>query len=124
MPHYYKTENRVQQECVIHFNNTYPKLRKLLFAVPNGGARSIREGLLLKQTGVTAGVSDLLLMVDGKTTCFELKTEVGHQSKFQKEWQKLVEEHGFDYYIIRSSEQFAEILEYVINNKYHINYKS
>ena len=46
----YKSENRIQQECYMWFHNTYPEYRGLLFAVPNGGARSAIEGKLFKQT--------------------------------------------------------------------------
>lgn len=114
MPHYYKTENRIQQECIIHFHNKYPKLRGCLFAVPNGGARSIREGLLLKQTGVYPGVSDLILLYKEQAWLFELKTEVGHQSKKQKAWEKLMKEQGFEYFLIRDKSLFEEILETII----------
>lgn len=110
----YKSENRIQQECVIHFHNTYPKLRGLLFAVPNGGARSIMEGLLLKKTGVVAGVSDMIFLYKGSAYLFELKTENGYQSDKQINWQKLVQEQGFKYFLIRDVELFATILKTII----------
>lgn len=109
-----KSENRIQQECVMYFHNTYPKLRGCLFAVPNGGARSAREGKLLKETGVWAGVADMLLMYNGVTTCFELKTEIGSQSNKQIRWQRLMEEQGFRYYIIRDIKEFIYHLKQTI----------
>lgn len=39
----------------------YPMLR-WLFAVPNGGKRSLKTASLLKQTGVKPGVPDLMLL--------------------------------------------------------------
>jgi len=110
-----KTENRIQQECVMKFHNTYPKLRGCLFSVPNGGARSIREGLLFKQTGVVAGVSDLILLYDAKAYLFELKNEVGSQSDKQKDWQHLMESQGFTYYLIRDMNTFMQIIDMIIN---------
>lgn len=110
----YKSENRIQQECYMWFHNQYPYLRGLLFAVPNGGARSSREGKLLKDTGVVPGVSDMLLLYDGITTCFELKTEVGEQSQLQVKWEKKVNRHKFNYYIIRNLEQFKLIIKDII----------
>lgn len=107
----YKSENRIQQECCMWFHNEYEQFRGLLFAVPNGGARSSTEGALLKATGVISGVSDLLLMVDTETFCFELKNFYGHQSDNQRKWQKLVEREGFKYYIIRDLKQFQEIVK-------------
>lgn len=110
----YKSENRIQQECVMDFNNKYPGLRGLLFAVPNGGARSSQEGKLLKQTGVVRGVSDLLFMYNTNTFCFELKTEIGEQSSYQSEWQLKVEAQGFKYYLIRTSAIFMAEISYII----------
>jgi hypothetical protein len=110
----YKSENRIQQECVIHFHNTYPELRGLLFAVPNGGARSITEGLLLKKTGVVPGVSDMIFLYKGAAYLFELKTEKGTQSEKQINWQKLVQKQGFKYFIIRSEIEFAAIVKLII----------
>lgn len=39
---------------------------KLLFAVPNGGSRHIREAANLKRQGVTSGVSDVILLIPKK----------------------------------------------------------
>jgi hypothetical protein len=112
----YKSENRIQQECYMWFHNTYPHLRGCLFAVPNGGARSALEGKLFKMTGVVRGVSDMLLMVNGETTCFELKTEVGSQSVYQVAWQKQIESQGFKYFIIRDVNLFKQIVKSILKN--------
>lgn len=106
----YKSEDRIQQECYMWFWNTYPEYRGLLFAVPNGGGRSALEGKILKMTGVYAGVSDMLLMVDTETHCFELKTEIGRQSDKQHAWQRKVEREGFKYYLIRTLLDFQDIV--------------
>lgn len=111
----WKSENRIQQECYMWFHNTYPQYRGLLFAVPNGGARSSTEGKLFKLTGVVAGVSDMLLMINCETFCFELKNEFGYQSDKQKAWQKKVEREGFKYYIIRDLEEFKNIVIPIMN---------
>ena len=113
----HKSENRIQQECVIHFHNTYPHLRGCFFAVPNGGARSIREGALLKKTGVWAGVSDMILLYNAQAYLFELKTVVGKQSNKQIAWQKKMEAQGFQYFIIRSKDVLAGILTQIIKVK-------
>ena len=59
MKYTYKSENRIQQECFMWHWNTYPEQRGLLFHIPNGGARSKREGRLFKDIGVFPGVADL-----------------------------------------------------------------
>lgn len=113
----YKSENAIQQECYMWFHNTYPKLRGCLFAVPNGGARSKIEGRLFKETGLVAGVSDMLFMFKGNTYCFELKTVIGFQSEKQIEWQKVIESQGFNYFIIRDSSLFKSIIKSIIGDE-------
>lgn len=110
----YESEDRLQQKCFVWFWNTYPHLRKLLFAVPNGGARSSREGALLKETGVVAGVSDLILLYNERAYCFELKTIIGKQSDKQEDWQKIVSTQNIPYYIIRNLELFQSIIKNIV----------
>ena len=38
---------------------SYPELRLLCFAVPNGGARHVLEAINLKKTGLTPGIPDV-----------------------------------------------------------------
>lgn len=113
----HKSENAIQQECYMWFHNTFPTLRGCLFAVPNGGARSIIEGKLFKETGVVAGVSDMLLMIKGSTYCFELKTVIGTQSEKQIKWQKTIESQGFKYFIIRDASLFKSIVKSILKNE-------
>lgn len=56
-------ESDLQIKCVQWFRLTYPKLRYLLFSVPNGGLRSLRTAQMLKAEGALAGVSDLILLL-------------------------------------------------------------
>lgn len=53
----------MQRMCVGWFRLQYPAVGKLLFAVPNGGARSRTEAAIMKAEGVTAGVTDLILLL-------------------------------------------------------------
>ena len=66
----------------------YPQL-KLLFAIPNGGARHPVVGAKLKKEGVKAGVPDLFLPVargDSHGLFIELKTANGRPTPIQREW--------------------------------------
>jgi len=109
-----KSEDAIQAECYMWFNNTHKDLRGLLFAVPNGGARSALQGKIFKMTGVVAGVSDMLFMYKGNTFCFELKTNTGTQSEKQQDWEKKVSKHGFQYFIIRDLSTFSQIVNSII----------
>lgn len=109
-------ESLIQQNCVRWFRLQYPKLARLLFAVPNGGARRPIEGKIMKAEGTLAGVSDLLLLYPSKGfhgLCIEMKTPKGRQQPSQKLFQRAVEEYGYKYAICRSFEDFmTEIRAY------------
>jgi hypothetical protein len=106
------SEDQLQQKCVVEFKNNYQiKGLGLIFAVPNGGTRNILEAKKLKLTGQLAGVSDLIVLLRQKTIFFELKAEKGVQSEVQKLFESNVKKLGFEYHIIKSLEQFKNILE-------------
>lgn len=114
-----RKESRIQQMCVGWFRMQYPQIANLLFSVPNGGSRILREAVTLKKEGVVAGVSDLILLfpsMDYHGLCIEMKTDekTSRQSKSQKEWQQLVESAGYKYIICRNFDDFeSEIKIYL-----------
>ena len=111
-------ESKLQQTCVRWFNFQYPKLRGILFAVPNGGARDAVTGRILKAEGVVAGVADLILLMPNKQhncLCIEMKTEKGRQQASQKEWQAKIEAVGGKYIICRSFDEFKKAINEYIN---------
>lgn len=112
-----KSEDRIQQECVMWFRMTYPDYAKCLYSVPNGGYRNSREVVKLKQTGLTAGVADLHLAVKGEMIFIELKTLKGRQSQAQKEWQELMESQGFEYIVARTLEVFVHKVTEIMSSK-------
>lgn len=106
-------ESGMQRSCKQWFDLQYPKLSRLCFAVPNGGARNSREAAIMKAEGVTAGVADMLLLVPRHgygCLCIEFKTKDGRQSDSQREWQATTESHGNKYVVIRSLEQFVTVV--------------
>ena len=106
------TEDQLQQQIIIWFKNEYQMHGKgLIFSVPNGGTRNMLEAKKLKQTGAMAGVSDLIVLLKGKCLFVELKIEKGIQSEVQKEFERRVTVLGFKYYIIRSLDEFKNLIE-------------
>ena len=126
-------EHNLQCACVKWFAYQHPELQGLLFAVPNGGARSKATAGKLKAEGVVAGVADLILLVpkfivvhaennaDGVEChvdlatltcglCIEMKTSKGRQSPEQKEWQAKVEAHGYKYAVCHSLDEFINTI--------------
>ena len=76
--------------------------RFFVFAVPNGGNRDAKTGAYLKDEGVMAGVSDLIIMHDGRIVFVEVKTDTGRQKPTQVAFQQAVEAEGHEYLIWRS----------------------
>lgn len=110
------TESNLQRQCVEWFRRQYRSHAMMLFAVPNGGGRSKVEAGIMKAEGVTAGVSDLILLEARGSygaLCIEMKTKKrgSRQEKSQKEWQAVAEEFGNKYVIVRSLEEFMKVVK-------------
>lgn len=115
-----KDEEILQKACVTWFDYQYPHLQKLLFAVPNGGSRHKLEAINLKKQGVRAGISDLIFLYPSfrySFLCIELKTIKGKQSDEQKQFETLIDGQTQGHYVvIRSFEEFKEIIEdHIVN---------
>lgn len=78
-----------EQSQVVSWARFYSRLHpelKILYHVPNGGARDKREGANLKMSGVLAGVPDLVLPVSRKGfhhLYIEMKVEPNKPTKTQ-----------------------------------------
>ena len=98
-------EDRIQQAIVGWLRVVLPPTA-LVFAIPNGGARSKATAGILKATGVRAGVSDLLVIVPGvpRLICAEVKTAKGRLTPEQRDFGALVEGAGHVFVVWRSVE--------------------
>ena len=86
------TEHEEQRELVRWFRQTWPGVR--IFAIPNGGQRSLAAAARLKVEGVSAGVPDLFVPAWGLWV--EMKrTKGGSLSAEQKDWIAYLESVGF-----------------------------
>jgi len=104
------SEERIQQNIIVWWNNNYPEYRGLLCYNNNNSEGSYR-GYKNKFLGVVKGRSDLTLYFNGTAAMIELKTSTGKQSKAQKDWQEKIEAQGFEYIIIRSLEEFQKMVK-------------
>ena len=105
-----ESESRLQQSCYMHFHNSYPHLRGLFFKIKNEGTNRI-TGARDKATGLIAGVADSCLLINGTAVFIEFKTETGKQSPAQKAWEATVKAAGYQYHVIKTLEQFKELLK-------------
>jgi len=108
-------EDNLQAACVRWFRYEFKTSEAIIFAVPNGGARSIVEGKILKATGVLAGVADLIIMAPNRIAFIELKTEKGRQQPTQKEFQQICKEFGHPYYLCRSLQEFIVLSQTIVH---------
>ena len=82
----------------------------MLFHADNNSANAI-VGNRKKASGVVKGVSDMVLITKVGTVYLEFKTPVGVQSAEQKDFAAKVRERDHLYFIIRSFEQFQELIK-------------
>jgi len=88
----YPSEHDEQVGFVNWFRTRFPKV--LIFAIPNGGKRSIGAGKKFKAEGVVAGVPDLF--IPAWDVWVEMKRKTGGRlSPDQKEMIKYLESEGY-----------------------------
>ena len=97
-----KIEIHLQHECVLWFNMEFPQ--HIIIPVVNEGAYNNRNLTVLK------GVSDTIIVMGRDVIFVEYKTFTGVQSQHQKVFEKRINNNGLDYFIIRSFEQFKELI--------------
>lgn len=82
----------------------------IFFHAANGEKRDKVTGAKLRMMGVKAGVSDLVIVVQGRVTFLELKIPGGYQSAEQVAFEALCERNGSPYQVAASLEEAADIL--------------
>jgi len=102
------SEHLEQVRLVSWFRRQWPDVR--IFAIPNGGGRSIAQGASLKAEGVTAGVPDLFVPAWGLWV--EMKrTTGGTVSPAQKDWIAYLEGIGHSVIIGRGFDDARRQIE-------------
>ena len=118
------SESSIQAQCYVWFNNNYclksHENRAVMFSVPN---ESNSQQQKFVNIGLLRGVSDTIIVLQGKVLFVEFKTEKGYQSEFQKDFQERVTKLGHEYYVIRSLDQFKQLIYATIpaTNCYNTN---
>ena len=104
------SESNIQSEIYKWYNNNYclkhHNPRNIIFSVPNGSNRSIQEAIMLKATGLLAGVSDLILVHNGKVIFVEVKQPNKKQQPNQIDFEQRVIAHGLNYFVVTSLDEF------------------
>jgi hypothetical protein len=113
-----QSEEQLQAQCYQWFHNSFPALRGLLFHIPNGGNRSMREGSKFKAIGVVPGIPDMLLCVpisnpesvNGKChgLFIEMKAEKGKLSENQIKIHSKLEIAGYEVFVVNDFDVFKQ----------------
>jgi hypothetical protein len=105
------TEAALQSSCVKWYDLQYATEKLRLFSIPNEGQRNPVNGARMKAMGRRKGAPDLVFMIEhGQVVFIEFKTEKGRQSPEQKAFQQQADKQFIKYHIIRSFEQFKELI--------------
>lgn len=128
MPHH--TESKCQQALIRWFSFAHRGLgvpdARLLFAVPNGGARNVVTGSILKAEGVRAGMPDLLLAMPSTTHArlrprhglfIELKTWCGRVSPVQRQMLQLLRDAGYEAVVAHGFDQAQRAITQYMQGK-------
>ena len=104
-----KSEFTIQVEIVDYCR----KNNIICFSVPNEATRNNSKYI---KSGVLAGVSDLIVLKNGKSYFVELKDYKGKQSDKQKNFENMVTLEGHKYFLVRSLDEFKKIVKFATQN--------
>jgi hypothetical protein len=107
-----QSEWKIQASMVAWFGRNFRDQRDLLCANNNNSQNRI-AGARNNMIGIRSGRSDLTLYWSGRAYHIEVKTPTGTQSESQREFQRLVESNGFTYHIVRSKDEFIELIRFI-----------
>jgi hypothetical protein len=114
-----KLESKIQQEIVMYFNHNYclnfHNPQCVIFSIPNEGL-SKKETIQKMATGLLPGAADLMILMPKLAFYVEVKTPTGTQKENQKKFEKRVNSLGFNYYIVRSLEEFIIVIDNILLN--------
>jgi len=102
------TEHEEQRELVKWFRQSFGGVR--IFAIPNGGARSITTAAKLKVEGVSAGVPDLYVP-EWKLWIEMKRTKGGVVDKNQKDWHEYLTAIGDRVIVCRGADEAKRMIE-------------
>ena len=119
-------ESIIQRACVRWFRIRHSQYKRLLFSIPNGAVlrghavERAKQWKRLEYEGAIAGAADLMLCIaneDFNGLFIEVKTETGRQRKNQKDFEKAVVAAGYGYEIVRSFDEFEELITNYLKTK-------
>ena len=107
------TEHHLQVECVRWFRLAHKK-DGIIYAVPNGGKRTLTEGAIKRFEGMTVGIPDLHIPVPRKgyaSLYIEMKNgKAGRLSNAQIEMIERLRSYGNKVEVVRTLDDFMAVV--------------
>ena len=115
------TEYEIQCSIVKWFRSTYKD--DIIFSVPMEAAW--KNSNKFTCSGMLKGTSDLVIITKRGVVFVEVKTKQGKQSYEQVGFQRSVENLGYEYYVVRSLDEFVYVIKhaYTANNANYANWE-
>lgn len=122
------TELSLQRDIFVEVWNKWPETRYKFFHIVNEGKRSVMLNSQLKASGMLPGLPDMCLVWAGMVFFFELKTDQGHVSHWQRVEHSAFAQEGILVFIIRDKKHAFEIIDFIMTewntgNFYSLLYK-
>lgn len=108
------TEREIQKLVVEWFRATY-KDKGEIICVPNEITHYSSNKW--QAVGMRKGASDLIVILKDKVIFVELKTPQNKQSYEQVGFQRSIENLGYEYYVVRSLDEFIYVIKHAYMNK-------
>lgn len=104
------SEETEQTIFVNWFRDNYPEC--IIFAIPNGGSRNLKEAVNLKKSGVLKGTPDLCILLLNKIIFIEMKKRKGGVvSKEQKDFIAKAQILSHKVFVAKGYEEAKEIVK-------------
>jgi hypothetical protein len=98
------------QVSVLEYLRLHARVGVYWFAIPNAGKRSYRTAKQMVAEGLTAGVADLCIMLNGGVVVWlELKTKANQLSDAQRAFASVCRELDHPYHIIRDLPEAIDV---------------
>lgn len=127
------SEASIQAESVTWFWNNYclkhHNPRRFIFSVPTELLMNVRSLMIgtgisskktdsiisvvmnkAKSTGMKNGISDCIILSEKGTFFIEFKLPGNNQQKNQKEFEEIVTNLGYKYFVVKSTEEFKKLV--------------
>lgn len=107
-------ESNLQAACIEYAHYQYRQYKRLIFAVPNEGKRTPRQGSRMRKQGLNAGTSDIIVLLPRQGYCslvIEMKTKGNKITDNQKSFLIDAAANGSKSIVCYNKESFIKVLD-------------